>query len=56
MEKWQTSNTINLLYVLNANIQNSNLNEICIENPPMLEYHDQIEIFLQPFEIDDIPC
>jgi hypothetical protein len=56
MKKWNTLKTINTLYVLNENITNPTLFETYIRKPELLEYHEQIEKFLESIEIDDIPC
>jgi hypothetical protein len=56
MKKWNTSRTVNTLHVINANITNPVLFETYIKRPELLEYQEQIEKFLEPIEIDDIPC
>jgi hypothetical protein len=44
------------LRVLNANFTTNTLFEAYIKNPNLLEYHEQITKFLEPIEIDDLPC
>jgi hypothetical protein len=55
MKKWNTIKTIDTLRVLHANIENPILFETYVKTPALLEHHEQIEKFLQPIEIDDIP-
>jgi hypothetical protein len=56
MKKWNTIRAINTFHVLNRNITNPTLFEVYIKKPELLEYHEQIEKFLEPMEIYDIPC
>jgi hypothetical protein len=42
--------------ILNANIENPTLLEVYIRNPSLLEDPEQITKFLEPIEIDDLPC
>jgi hypothetical protein len=56
MKEWNTTNCINILRILNTNITNITLLEAYIKNPNLLEYHEQITKFLEPIEVDDLPC
>jgi hypothetical protein len=56
MKKWETIRAIGTFRVLHANIENPTLFEEYNKKPALLEYHEQIEKFLQHVEIDDIPC
>jgi hypothetical protein len=55
-KEWNTMRCINVLRVLNANITNNTLFEAYIKNPNLLEHHEQIMKFLEPIEVDDLPC
>jgi hypothetical protein len=56
MKEWNTINCINVLRVLYAIITDNTLFEIYIKTPHLLENHEKISKFLEPIEIDNLPC
>jgi hypothetical protein len=56
MRKWNTTKNINLLQVLKSNIHNPVISELLFKNLSAFEYVDQFQAFLQPLDIDELPC